>query len=126
MHRLTDDERPHYERWLDGLSGGDPRLRELLAMTLGRFAAGNLRHILDERGPGSTMKLGDLPQSKGLPSENAAIVRWLREALDRNADWLHDVDGNGIPKLLSSCETDEELLDAAAEDQGVHWLHLPR
>lgn len=91
MHRLSDDERPHYDRWLRHLADGDQRLLALLEASLGRIAAGNLRRMLDERGPRSTMKLGDLPRSKVWAPDEEVIVAWLRSALDRDADWLRDV-----------------------------------
>ncbi|MGO4558282.1 hypothetical protein [Mesorhizobium sp. 2RAF21] len=125
MHRLTEDERPHYDRWLDGLAEGDPRLRDLLAAAIGRIAAGNLRRILEERGPGSTMKMGDLPMSKPLPPDSMAIVLWLKDAIAHADDWLLDVDEFGIPKRLSACESEEDLLDTAAEDYRVRKWRLP-
>jgi hypothetical protein len=126
MYELTADELEHYDRWVDAMAKGDPRLRELLAATLARFAIEALRQTLSDRGPESRMKLGDLPMSKGLPEDNASILYWLRDALERDVEWLADVDENGIPKLLSGCQSVEDLIDAAAEDQGVHWLKLPR
>lgn len=119
MHRLTDDERPHYDRWLASLAGGDERLLHLLRHSLGRIAAGNLRRILARRGPDATMKLSDLPTSKPWADAVPVIVDWLRDSIRKDADWLRDTDADGVPRRLAECEDYDDLLDAATEDYGA-------
>ena len=118
MHRLTESEREHYDRWLRHLADGDPRLLALLEVSLGRIAAGNLRRVLDARGPGSTMKLGDLPTSKMWAEDIPVVIDWLQSALEQDADWLRDVDGDGVPKRLAACADYEDLLDESYKDSG--------
>lgn len=123
MHRLNPDERPHYDRWLISLADGDLRLLALLEASLGRIAADNLRGILDKRGEGSTMKMGDLPSSKMWPSDVPVVVDWMKAALEQDADWLRDVGEDGVPKRLSRCADYEDLLDEAYDDTGgPPWL----
>lgn len=122
---LTEDERLHYDRWLRHLAGGDDRMLALLEASVGRIAANTLRSILRERGGDATMKLGDLPASKPLPFESELIVSWLRDAIDHDADWLRDVDSDGIPVRLAACESLEALLEAAQEDFTARRWALP-
>ncbi len=125
MQHFRADERPHYDRWLRALAGDDPRLRFLLEATLGRIAAGNLRRILDRRGDGRAMKLGDLPASKPMPGEAEVLAGWLRDALEHEEDWLRDLDADRVPRRLAACESYEDLLDAANEDFEARRWTLP-
>jgi hypothetical protein len=123
---LTDDERPHFDRWLAALADGDPRLLTLLEATLGRIAASTLRRTLARRGGGSSMKMGDLPDSKPLPGEAGLLVSWLRDAIERDADWLRDLDDNGVPVRLAACESYEDMHEQARQDFDERRWTLPR
>jgi hypothetical protein len=114
MHRLTADERPHFDRWLQGLADGDERLLSLLEVSLGRIAAGHLRQTLDERG--GSMKLGDLPASKPTAGESEIIAGWLKSAVDADDGWLRDVNDEGRPVRLIACQYYQDFMDEASFD----------
>lgn len=123
MDRLTDDERPHFDRWLQNLADGDERLLDLLEVSLGRIAAGHLRETLAERG--GSMKLGDLPASKPIAGMSEIIAGWLKSAVDADDGWLRDVDAEGRPVRLMASQVYQELMDEASFDFENRGWPLP-
>ncbi|MHA6641074.1 hypothetical protein [Mesorhizobium sp. A623] len=123
MDRLTDDERPHFDCWLQGLADGDERLLDLLEVSLGRIAAGHLRETLDERG--GSMKLGDLPASKPIAGMSEIITGWLKSAVDADNEWLRDVDAERRPARLMACQSYQDFIDEAFFDLDNRAWSLP-
>ncbi len=112
--KLTKTERDLFRPWINGLSGDDLQLRELLWCSLGRIALNDLARILETRGQGRRLKLGDIPAAKPLFPEIAEeIADWLKAALANEESWLDDTDDEGRPIRLMRCEDYMELLAEA-------------
>lgn len=71
------------------------------------------------------MKMGDLPASKTWPAASAAITAWLRDALDREEDWLRDLGEDGLPRRLMACEDYSDLIDEVSVDFNRRPFPLP-
>jgi hypothetical protein len=112
--KLTKAERDLFRPWINRLSGDDLHLRELLWCSLGRIALNDLSRILESRGQGRRIKLGDIPASKPLfPEISEEIAAWLKAALSNQEPWLNDTDVEGRPVRLMQCADYMELLEEA-------------
>lgn len=112
--KLTKTERDLFRPWINGLAGDDLQLRELLWCSLGRIALNDLAKILETRGQGRRVKLGDISAAKPLFPEIAEeIAAWLKAALANQEPWLDDTDGEGRPVRLMQCADYLELLEEA-------------
>lgn len=116
--KLTKTERDLFRPWINGLAGHDLQLRELLWCSLGRIALNDLANILETRGQGRRVKLGDIPASKPLFPEIAEeIAAWLKDALANQEAWLNDTDDEGRPIRLMQCADYMALLEEARKPE---------